>query len=52
MDPGDAIGVLLIGALFVVVLWRVFKAWLNTKIRKKDDEAIRDHERNEPHRHE
>ncbi len=42
----DAIGALLIVALLVVVLWRIFEARLDHKIRKKVDEAIRDNERN------
>ncbi len=49
MDLGDALGGLLIGALFVVVFWRVFKAWLDAKIRKRVDEANRDHENDVPH---
>ena len=49
MDVGNALGVLLIGFLFVVVFWRVFEAWRDAKIRKRVDEAIRDHERNEQH---
>ena len=42
----DAIGALLIVALLVVVLWRIFEARLDHKIRKKVDEEIRDNERN------
>ncbi len=42
----DVIGVLLIVALLVVVLWRIFEARLDHKIRKKVDDAIRDNERN------
>ena len=49
VDLGDALGVLLIGALFVVVFGRVFEAWRDAKIRKKVDEANRDHENDVPH---
>ncbi len=49
LDSGDALGVLLIGSLFVVVFWRVFAAWLDAKIRKSVDEANRDHENDFPH---
>jgi len=42
----DAIGALLIVALLVVVLWRIFEARLDHKIRRKVDEAIRDDQRN------
>ncbi len=49
VDLGDALGVLLIGSLFVVVFWRVFEAWLKAKIRKRVDEANRDHENDVPH---
>ncbi len=49
VNQGDVIGALLIGSLFVVVFWRVFKAWRNAKIRKKVDEAKRDHENDVPH---
>ncbi len=42
----DAIGTLLIVALLVVVLWRIFEVRRDHKIRKKVDEAIRDNERN------
>ena len=42
----DAIVALLIVALLVVVLWRIFEARLDHKIRKKVDEEIRDNERN------
>ncbi len=42
----DVIGALLIVALLVVVLWRIFEARLDHKIRKKVDDAIRDNERN------
>ena len=31
VDLGDALGVLLIGSLFVVVFWRVLKPWLDAK---------------------
>jgi len=41
--------VLLIESLFVVVFWRVFEAWLDAKIRKRVDEAKRDHENDVPH---
>ncbi len=41
----DAIGALLIVALLVVVLWRIFEARLDLKNRRKVDEAIRDNER-------
>ncbi len=37
VDLDDALGVLLIGSLFVVVFWRLFKAWLDAKIRKRVD---------------
>ncbi len=40
----DVIGALLIVALLVVVLWRIFEARLDRKIRKKVDEANRDNE--------
>ncbi len=46
VDISDAIGALLIVALLVVVLWRIFEARLDHKIQKKVDEAIRDNERN------
>ncbi len=46
MGINDAIGALLIVALLVVVLSRIFQARLDHKIRKKVDEAIRDNERN------
>ena len=49
VDLGIAFGVLLIGSLIVWVFWHVFARWLDTKIRNRVDEAIRDHERNEPH---
>ena len=49
VDLGDALGVLLIGSLFVVVFWRVFEAWLDAKMRKRVDEAKRDHENDVPH---
>ena len=49
VDLGDAIGVLLIGLLFVVVFRRVFKPWLDAKNRKRVDEANRDHENDVPH---
>ena len=49
VDLGDALGVLLIGSLLFVVYWRVFKAWRNAKIRKRVDEANRDHENDVPH---
>ncbi len=49
VDLGDALGVLLIGSLFVVVFWRVFKPWLDAKIRKSVDEANLDHENDVPH---
>ncbi len=42
----DAIGALLIVAVLVVVLWRIFEVRLDRKIRKKVDEAIRDNESN------
>ena len=42
----DAIGPILIVALLAVVLWRIFEARLDHKIRKKLDDAIRDNERN------
>ncbi len=42
----DVIGALLIVALLAVVLWRIFEARLDHKIRKKVNEAIRDNERN------
>ena len=42
----DVIGVLLIVALLVVVLWRIYEVRLDHKIRKKVDDAIRDNERN------
>lgn len=42
----DVIGALLIIALLVVVLWRIFEVRLDHKIQKKADEAIRDNERN------
>ena len=41
----DAIGALLIVALLTIVLWRIFEARMDQKIRKKVDEAIRDNER-------
>ncbi len=46
MAINDVIGVLLIVALLAVVLWRIFEAGRDHKIRKKVDEAIRDNERN------
>ncbi|MEE9159047.1 MAG: hypothetical protein V3U60_11740 [Gammaproteobacteria bacterium] len=46
MGINDAIGALLIVALLVVVLSRIFQVRLDHKIRKKVDEAIRDNERN------
>ena len=46
MGINDVIGALLIVALLVVVLWRIFEVRLDHKIRKKVDEAIRDDERN------
>ncbi len=49
VNLSDALGVLLIGSLFVVVFWRVFEAWLKAKIRKRVDEANRDHENDVPH---
>jgi len=49
VDLGDALGVLLIGSLFVVVFWRVLKPWLDAKIRKMVDEANREHENDVPH---
>ena len=49
VNLGDALGVLLIGSLFVVVFWRVFEAWLDAKMRKRVDEAKRDHENDVPH---
>jgi len=49
VDLGDALGVLLIGLLFVVVFWRVFKPWLDAKNRKSVDEANRDDENDVPH---
>ncbi len=45
MAINDVIGVLLIVALLGVVLWRIFEVQLNRKIRKKEDEAIRENER-------
>ena len=42
----DVVGALLIVALVVIVLWRIFEVRLDRKIRKKVDEAIRDKERN------
>ena len=42
----DVIGTILIVVLLIVVLWHVFEARLDHKIRKKVDEAIRDNERN------
>ncbi len=42
----DVIGALLIVALLAIVLWRIFEARLDHKIRKKVDDAIRDNERN------
>ena len=49
VNLGDALGVLLIGSLFIVVFWRVFEAWLDAKMRKRVDEAKRDHENDVPH---
>ncbi len=49
VDLGDALGVLLIGSLFVVMFWRVLKPWLDAKIRKRVDEANRGHENDVPH---
>jgi len=46
MAIGDVIGALLIVALLVVILWRIFEVRLDHKIRKKVDEATRDKERN------
>ncbi len=46
MGINDAIGALLIVALLVVVLSRIFQVRLDHKIRKKVDEANRDNERN------
>ncbi len=46
MTISDVIGALLIVALLGVVLWRIFEAQRDHKIRKKVDEAIRDSERN------
>ena len=46
VDISDVIGTLLIVALLVVVLWRIFEARLDHKIRKKVNEAIRDNDRN------
>jgi len=46
MAINDVIGVLLIVALLVVVLSRIFEMRLDHKIREKVDEAIRDNERN------
>ena len=46
VDISDVIGTLLIVALLVVVLWRIFEARLDHKIRKKGNEAIRDNDRN------
>ncbi len=46
VGTSDVIGALLIVALLVVVLWRVFEARLDHKIRRKVDEASRDNERN------
>ncbi len=45
MAISDVIGALLIVALLVVVLWRIFELRLDHKIRKKVDEANRDNER-------
>ncbi len=42
----DVIGTLLIVVLLIVVLWHIFEARLDHKIRKRVDEAIRDNERN------
>ncbi len=42
----DVIGALLIVALLAVVLWHLFEARLDHKIRKNVDEAIRGNERN------
>ncbi len=42
----DVIGALLIVAVLVVVLWRIFEVRLDHKIRKMVDDAIRDNERN------
>jgi len=49
VNLSDALGVLLIGSLFVVVFWRVLKRWLDAKIRKRVDEANREHENDVPH---
>ena len=49
VDLSDALGALLIGSLFVVVFWRVLKPWLDAKIRKRVDEANREHENDVPH---
>ena len=46
MTISDVIGALLIVVLLIVVLWHIFEARLDHKIRKKVDEAIRDNERN------
>ena len=46
MGISDVIGVLLIVALLVVVLWRIFEVRLDHKILEKVDDAIRDNERN------
>jgi len=46
MAISDVIGALLIVALLTVVLWHIFEARLDHKIRKKVDQAIRDNERN------
>jgi len=46
MAISDVIGALLIVALLVVVLWRIFEVRLDHKIRKKVGDAIRDNERN------
>ena len=45
MGISDVIGLLLIVALLAVVLWRIFEARLDHKIREKVDDAIRDNER-------
>ncbi len=46
MTISDVMSALLIVALLVVVLWRIFEVRLDHKIRKKEDDAIRDNERN------
>ena len=46
MTISDVISALLIVALLVVVLRRIFEVRLDHKIRTKEDEAIRDNDRN------